>query len=48
MSPIWSGFQFGASFAPNTAALWNTENCTVASGGCNRVISTDDPTQAAR
>ena len=40
-SPIWSSVQFGVSFAPNNNPLINTENCTVASYGCNRVISAD-------
>ena len=34
LSPDWSGFRFGASFAPNDNALINTENCTVAGPGC--------------
>jgi predicted porin len=37
LSPSWSGFRFGASFAPNDNALINTENCTVAGPGCNRL-----------
>ncbi len=37
LSPDWSGFRFGASFAPNDNALINTENCTVAGPGCNRL-----------
>jgi predicted porin len=40
LSPTWSGFQFGVSFAPNNNALINSENCTVAGPGCNRNTST--------
>jgi len=44
LSPSWSGFQFGASFAPNDNALINTENCAVAGPGCNRLSSAPLPT----
>lgn len=40
LSPTWSGFRFGVSFAPNNNALINAENCAVAGPGCNRTIST--------
>jgi predicted porin len=39
MSPNFSGFQFGFSFAPNNNPLINTEGCSVASTTCNRLSS---------
>jgi len=39
LSPNFSGFQFGASYEPNTANLWDTPGCSTASAGCNGLIA---------
>jgi len=44
LSPNFSGFQFGFSFAPNNNPLINTEGCSVASTTCNRLSSDASPT----
>jgi Gram-negative porin len=45
LSPKFSGFQFGAGFAPNTENLWNSPGCGSAAGagglGCNTLTSQD-------
>ncbi len=41
LSPNFSGFQFGASYQPNTANLWDTAGvgCGSASAGCNALAA---------
>ncbi len=48
LSPTWDGFQFGGGFSPTSNTLINSEGCSVAGPGCNRLASTNSPDVVGR
>ncbi|MDA8050370.1 MAG: porin [Rhodospirillales bacterium] len=48
LSPVFSGFQFGVGFEPNTSNLWNAPGCAFAATTCNALSASPVPGGSAR